>query len=189
MSLFFRKSLNRKRLSRMVADRKQVDIPASRACIGMHVVGLDRPWEEVPVLFQKFIIDQPEQVEILRTHCQWITVERTAWTEQVAQEAIAHRKAIAAGSDFEAKRPLSEELPHALQAYHRAQQYIDDLLDRVVANQELPLAEARALRQVLTAAGLAFYAISPRWQARHPCVVTPLLRRPGTSRSRRRCPG
>ncbi len=145
MSLFFRKSLNRKRLSRVVADRKQVDIPASRACIGMHVVGLDRPWEEVPILFQKFIIDQPEQVEILRTHCQWITVERTAWTEQVAQEAIAHRKAIAAGSDFEAKRPLSEELPHALQAYHSAQQYIDDLLDRVVTNQELPLAEARAV--------------------------------------------
>lgn len=145
MPLFFRKSPNRKRLSKVVGTQRQVDIPASRARIGMHVVGLDRPWEQVPVLFQSFVIDQPEQVEILRTHCQWITVERTAWTEQVAQEAIAHLKATAAGSDFEAKRPLAEELPHAIRRYRDAQAYIDDLLGRVAEGRQLPLEEARTI--------------------------------------------
>lgn len=129
----------------MITAQKQVDIPASQARIGMHVVGLDRPWEQVPVLFQKFIINQPEQVDILRTHCQWITVERTAWTEQIAQQAIAHRKATAAGSEFEAKRPLSEELPHAAQQYRRAQDYIDALLDDIAAGRALPLEEARTV--------------------------------------------
>jgi HD-GYP domain-containing protein (c-di-GMP phosphodiesterase class II) len=143
MPLFFRKSPNRKRLSKVVATQRQVDIPASRARIGMHVVGLDRPWEQVPVLFQKFVIDKPEQVEILRTHCQWITVERTAWTEQIAQEALAHLKATAAGSDFEAKRPLAEELPHASSTYRNAQNYIDDLLAKVALGEQLPLKEAR----------------------------------------------
>jgi HD-GYP domain-containing protein (c-di-GMP phosphodiesterase class II) len=145
MPLFFRKPLNRKRLSKVVATSRQVDIPASRARIGMHVVGLDRPWEQVPLLFQSFVVDQPEQVEILRTHCQWITVERTAWTEQVAQEALAHLKATAIGSDFEAKRPLAEELPHAIRRYRDAQNYIDDLLARVVEGRELPLEDARTI--------------------------------------------
>ncbi|WP_372956666.1 HD-GYP domain-containing protein [Marinobacter sp.] len=145
MPLFFRKPPNRKRLSKVVATQRQVDIPASRARIGMHVVGLDRPWEQVPVLFQSFVIHNPEQVEILRTHCQWITVERTAWTEQVAREALAHLKATAAGSDFEAKRPLAEELPHAIRRYRDAQTYIDDLLDRVADGRELPLEQARTI--------------------------------------------
>ncbi|GGY75120.1 HD-GYP domain-containing protein [Marinobacter zhanjiangensis] len=127
----------------MVTTQRQVDIPASRARIGMHVVGLDRPWENVPLLFQSFVIDQPEQVEILRTHCQWITVERTAYTEQVAAEAAAHRKAIADGSGFEAERPLSEELPHAHRRYQEAQRYIDSLLLKAADGQSLPLKEAR----------------------------------------------
>lgn len=145
MPSLFRKSPHRRKPSRVVTTQRQVDIPASRARIGMHVVGLDRPWEEVPVLFQSFVIDQPEQVEILRTHCQWITVERTAYTEQVAEEVAAHRKAIAAGSEFEAERPLPEELPHAQRRYQQAQDYVDALLRKVADGQSLPLKDARVV--------------------------------------------
>lgn len=145
MPSLFRKPHRRRKLSKVVSTQRQVDIPASRARLGMHVVGLDRPWENVPVLFQSFVIDQPEQVEILRTHCQWITVERTAYTELVAEQAAAHRKAIAAGSGFEAERPLSEELPHAQRRYQEAQDYIDTLLQKVADGQRLPLKEARAV--------------------------------------------
>ncbi|MFC4258211.1 HD-GYP domain-containing protein [Marinobacter lacisalsi] len=145
MPSLFRKSPRRKKPSSVVTTQRQVDIPASRARLGMHVVGLDQPWEKVPVLFQSFVIDEPEQVEILRTHCQWITVERTAYTEQVAEEAAAHRKAIAAGSDFEAERPLSEELPHAQRRYQQAQHYVDALLRKVADGQSLPLKEARVV--------------------------------------------
>ena len=143
MGALFQRNRRRKPLSRVVPTQKPVDIPASRATIGMHVVGLDRPWEEVPLLFQSFVIDQPEQVEVLRSHCQWITVERTAYTEQVAEYAAASRRAIAAGSDFEAKRPLSEELPRAQHHYGEAQHYIDRLLEDVAAGRSLSLGEAR----------------------------------------------
>lgn len=145
MPPLFRKSPHRRGPSKIVASRRQVDIPASRARVGMHVVELDRPWEQVPVLFQSFVITHPEQAETLRTHCQWITVERTAWTEQIAQEAIAHLKATAAGSDFEAKKPLADELPHANRRYREAQKYIDELLDNVAKGNELPLEDARTV--------------------------------------------
>lgn len=145
MPPFFRKAPRRQRPSKVVAVRQEIDIPAARAGMGMHVVGLDRPWEAVPLLFQGFVIDQPEQLEILRTHCQWITVERTAYTEQIAEEAAAHRRATAPGSAFEARVPLAEELPHATTRYRQAQRYIDDLLMAAAHGRDLPLDQARTI--------------------------------------------
>lgn len=145
MPRLFRNSSYRRSKSRVVPTRRQVDIPASQARIGMHVVGLDRPWEDVPVLFQSFVIDQPEQVEVLRTHCLWITVERTAYTEQIAEQAAAQWKAIGAGSEFEAKRPLLEELPNAQQRYQEAQVYVDSLLESVATGRQPHLSEAREI--------------------------------------------
>lgn len=145
MPPLFRKHPRRTGLSQVVATRQPVDIPASKVRIGMHVVRLDRPWVQVPLLFQSFVVTELEQVETLRAHCQWVTVERTAWTEQVAQDAIAHLRATSAGSEFEAEKPLSEELRRASRRYQDAQNYIDELLDKVAKGHELPLEEARTI--------------------------------------------
>lgn len=145
MPPLFRKSLRRSGPSKIVARRQTVDVPASRARIGMHVIKLDRPWVQVPLLFQSFVLTELDQVEVLRTHCQWITVERTAWTEQIAQDAIAQVKAVSAGSEFEAEKPLTEELRYARRRYRETQKYIDGLLDSVAKGNALPLDEARTI--------------------------------------------
>lgn len=112
---------------------RQTDIPAEAARLGMHVVSLDRPWTEVPLLFQSFVIDHPDQIAIIQNHCHWITVERTSEELQAEEAGLGERFAPlpSTGLNFAELRPLAEELPDARQGYLQAQNYIDRLLDEI----------------------------------------------------------
>lgn len=51
----------------------QVDV--SELAIGMHVVRLDRPWEETDFLMQGFVIKEPADIEALRAQCDYVFIE------------------------------------------------------------------------------------------------------------------
>ena len=123
---------------------RKVDIPAVRATVGMHVVGLDRPWEEVPVLFQSFVIENEEQVDILCDHCEWITIEETGCVVMPWEPAPPPRSTRPAPG-FRVKLPLAEELPQASRRYHQARDYVDTLLHDVADNRDASLGEAREI--------------------------------------------
>lgn len=137
-----RKSQPLNRPSRSVAVLRKLDIPAVRATIGMHVVGLDRPWEEVPVLFQNFVIESEQQIDILCAHCQWITIEETDKPEALWEPTPPPARPL---RRLSVKRPLAEELPQATQRYHQARDYVDTLLLDVADNRDTSLKEARAI--------------------------------------------
>jgi len=59
--------------------------------VGMFVADLDRPWVDTPFLLQGFLIENEEQILALRTHCEWVMVDRARST----------------GSEFEAVSGLS----------------------------------------------------------------------------------
>jgi HD-GYP domain-containing protein (c-di-GMP phosphodiesterase class II) len=44
--------------------------------IGMFVADLDRPWVDTPFLLQGFLLEDQEQIGTLRTHCEWVLVDR-----------------------------------------------------------------------------------------------------------------
>lgn len=44
----------------------EVKIPADNLEIGMYVTRLDRPWTEIPVLFQGMTISSIDDIELLR---------------------------------------------------------------------------------------------------------------------------
>ena len=44
--------------------------------IGMFVADLDRPWVDTPFLLQGFLLEDEEQVAALKTHCEWVLVDR-----------------------------------------------------------------------------------------------------------------
>ena len=44
--------------------------------VGMFVADLDRPWVDTPFLLQGFIIEDDEQIAALRTHCEYVIVDR-----------------------------------------------------------------------------------------------------------------
>src|SRR5476651_187450 len=44
--------------------------------VGMFVADLDRPWVDTPFLLQGFLIENEEQVLALKTHCNYVMVDR-----------------------------------------------------------------------------------------------------------------
>ena len=56
--------------------------------VGMFVADLDRPWVDTPFLLQGFLIENDEQIHALRTHCEWVMVDRARSTG-AEYEAVA----------------------------------------------------------------------------------------------------
>jgi HD-GYP domain-containing protein (c-di-GMP phosphodiesterase class II) len=48
--------------------------------VGMFVADLDRPWVDTPFLLQGFLIENEEQLAALRTHCDYVIVDRARST-------------------------------------------------------------------------------------------------------------
>jgi HD-GYP domain-containing protein (c-di-GMP phosphodiesterase class II) len=48
--------------------------------IGMFVADLDRPWVDTPFLLQGFLVENDEQILALKTHCEWVMVDRARST-------------------------------------------------------------------------------------------------------------
>ena len=44
--------------------------------VGMFVADLDRPWVDTPFLLQGFLVEDEEQIATLRTHCEYVMVDR-----------------------------------------------------------------------------------------------------------------
>jgi len=44
--------------------------------IGMFVADLDRPWVDTPFLLQGFLIEDDEQIAALRSHCEYVIIDR-----------------------------------------------------------------------------------------------------------------
>ncbi|MFN2359957.1 MAG: HD-GYP domain-containing protein [Marinobacter sp.] len=56
-------------------DIIETEIPVSQLQIGMHVVRLDRPWEETDFLLQGFILQTEDDVLAVQQQCQTVFVE------------------------------------------------------------------------------------------------------------------
>jgi HD-GYP domain-containing protein (c-di-GMP phosphodiesterase class II) len=48
--------------------------------VGMFVADLDRPWVDTPFLLQGFLIENDEQILALRTHCDYVMIDRARST-------------------------------------------------------------------------------------------------------------
>lgn len=56
-------------------DPELVRVDAADLAPGLYVAELDRPWAEVPVMFQGFQIADDEELDILRQHCAHVFVD------------------------------------------------------------------------------------------------------------------
>lgn len=124
----------------------QIKLPADSLRIGMLVVELDRPWTEVPVLFQRMEIENERQLAILRHYCLWVIVEVTrayfdAHRGLFAQFETPHY------NKLPERIPLERELPRAKRNYRQASDYISRLLNQVETGSALSLEDARPVVQ------------------------------------------
>lgn len=59
----------------MTEVRYLTRVPVALLRHGLYVAEPDRPWNEVPVMFQGFVIDNDEDLKVLREYCSFVYVE------------------------------------------------------------------------------------------------------------------
>ena len=70
----------------------ETQLDVAELAIGMHVVRLDRPWEETDFLIQGFVIKDQSDIEALRAQCGFVFIEgRVQKTNTVHEEPTAIR--------------------------------------------------------------------------------------------------
>lgn len=106
-------------------------IPVDSLEIGMHVTHLDRPWTEVPVMFQHLTIQSREDIDLLREHCKFVFVEleEEFWLEQ--SKAFQKEAKAKTYPGFREKVDIHDELPHAKKMMETAKGQIDEVLNEI----------------------------------------------------------
>jgi putative nucleotidyltransferase with HDIG domain len=110
----------------------------------MRVVSLDRPWTQVPVLFQGFTLTGDTQAQILRQYCEWVLVEDEEARLNPVLDQISVRKRRTA-EPLPETRSLPEELPRAQATWGKTQAFVEEVTRQIEAGNDLNLQGARPI--------------------------------------------
>ncbi len=105
-------------------------IPVEGLKFGMYVAELDRPWTDTPFLFQGFVLQTDEQLQILKKYCKSVTVdsERGELAEPLAAPAAQRHTTQVA---------VENEVARAKAAHKQAQNTVREVITAVRANKML----------------------------------------------------
>lgn len=123
---------------------ERVRLPVDLLQSGMKVVKLDRPWTEVPVLFQGFTLQTEAEARVLRQYCAWVVVEDEAEKLAPILDQIPHLKQRTT-EPLQETRTLEQELPRAADTWSRTQQFVEKAIRDIEQHNDLELASARPL--------------------------------------------
>ncbi|MGM0952334.1 MAG: HD-GYP domain-containing protein [Pseudomonadota bacterium] len=141
-----RKNRPRQNAIQPLEVHRDIAISSFSAQIGMRVIALDRPWVEVPVLYQNFVIENEKQLAILRQYCRTVVVESasegTTRTEADNSSASIPPRSPPA-QPFKEIRPLESELPNALNQFSQAYTHVTGLLRNIADGETANLAAMR----------------------------------------------
>ncbi|MDY6798137.1 MAG: HD-GYP domain-containing protein [Pseudomonadota bacterium] len=121
---------------------QRMRVPVDLLRPGMRVVKLDRPWTEVPVLFQGFELAHEDQFRILRRYCEWVLVEGDEHQLADALDRIARQKKRTT-EPLPETRSLEKELPRASQAWDTTRSFVEKVSSDIETGNALNLEEAR----------------------------------------------
>ena len=120
---------------------------------GMYVSELDRPWLETPFLFQGFRITNEQEVEQIKSICDFVFVDTEKSTISVSRQPVASRKRVVQKDTQSTARiikkalPYSkqfeDEFPHALDIRKRATTTLNSLFADVRTGKSLDVDETK----------------------------------------------
>lgn len=124
----------------------EVMLPADSLEIGMYVTRLDRPWTEVPVMFQGLTLNSPDDIEMLQKHCEfvYIEIEEEFWLEHKLKTAQKSAKTTTYPGLIENK-PFRDEMPRAKSVFEDTRDYMGDVLEKVSQDQTIDIDASRTL--------------------------------------------
>lgn len=104
-------------------------IPASRLRVGMTVIELDRPWTDVPVMFQELKISSQNEINLLQKYCQHVYIDAESYrTYYKSIIDFDNRKVLYPKLDLrpnEASQTLRQELKKVKSTFDRSYTHIN----------------------------------------------------------------
>lgn len=70
----------------------ELEIDVSELRIGMHVIRLDRPWEETNFLLQGFVVQRQDDIDALQSQCRTVVIEGKVKRELDEKPAAPYQK-------------------------------------------------------------------------------------------------
>lgn len=129
-----------------VTALQRVRLPVDLLEPGMRIVKLDRPWTEVPVLFQGFTLSDQQQARILRQYCEWVLVEDQEERLNPILDRIPILK-LRTTEPLAETHTLAEEMPRAREIWHRTQAFVETVTHQIEAGNDLNFEHARPIIQ------------------------------------------
>ncbi|MCH8496834.1 MAG: HD-GYP domain-containing protein [Marinobacter sp.] len=99
----------------------ETEIPVTELRIGMHVIRLDRPWEETNFLLQGFVIQRQDDIDELQRQCKYVTIEgrvRRPGYDVSPNEAGARKTGTMSAVFSDEKKPKTRSVGKASKAPH-----------------------------------------------------------------------
>jgi HD-GYP domain-containing protein (c-di-GMP phosphodiesterase class II) len=105
-------------------------IPVDELKFGMYVAELDRPWTDTPFIFQGFVLQTAEQLEILKKFCKSVTVDSERGQMPGSPAPSAQQR-------HTTQVAVETEVVRAKAAYTQAQNTVREVITAVRANKML----------------------------------------------------
>lgn len=124
-------------------------ISVARLRVGMTVIELDRPWTDVPVMFQELTIRNEKDIQLLKKYCQHVFVDYLSY-KKVNQASIASfrkktRYKNPVFSPQQASKSLRDEMPRAKSTFDRSNEHISRLMKAVEKDSQIDIESSKKL--------------------------------------------
>lgn len=147
------------RQSTSVAVWREARLPVHLLQPGMRLTGLDRDWEEVPVLLQGFVIREQADIRTLRKYCRWVLVEGEAGLVEHALRQLEASEA-AGHQALPQRHSVAKELPRAASAYDASKTFIEDVFKDIRDGKDPEFEAARPIvRNFIASVNANAYAL------------------------------
>lgn len=128
-------------------EKKMISV--SRLQKGMTVVELDRPWTDIPVVFQEITISKDSEIEMLQQYCQHVYIDSISYRTIYARSLSSRKRNVIYQrpqlSAQQASTSLREELPKAKKAFDKSKAHIHQLMKDVERDSQIDIDGCRTL--------------------------------------------
>ncbi|MBD3654309.1 HD-GYP domain-containing protein [Kangiella sp.] len=122
----------------------KVKIPADSLQLGMYVVELDRPWLDVPLMFQKLVVKREVELKTLKEYCKYVYIEVDEQFWSLQKDKL---KAKAKTAPLPENTPLHHELKRAHGTYEAAREEAINIFELAKMGMRIDIGHTRRVIQ------------------------------------------
>jgi len=135
--------------------RIKVDVEQVR--VGMYIAALDRPWLESPFLFQGFVVENEDDLETLRKHCNYVFIDdvKSRDSEEVrelidemttsADVSVKRDRQSAERAEQGTVTSFRDNIKHAVQSFRRSSDGVIRFFNDMRLGKSIETEDAKAV--------------------------------------------